>query len=213
MTADGIFVRDRLIEHSLPNWGSWSDLIGAGATPDELGFACEQARLNRLNARYRVAHSFSGITLESFGATTVDGYSALFRLFLTWTAFEQYYKGLGLSAASRDGWFKVHVPTDMDARVRKHDPGDRLFKLVVSKVQNDVKVHVDAYLNKTSYGFTYLPAALRHLFAHGILTPHANNASPEDVKELCNLMAETLLGGLGADFKARVQLAITKRAA
>ena len=213
MTADRIILRDQLVEHSLPHWGSWSDLIGAGATPDELGFTCEQARLNRLNARYRVARSFRGITLDSFGPATVDGYGALFRLFLTWTAFEQYYKGLGLSAASRDGWFKVHLPADIDTRMRIFDPDNRLFKLVVSKVQNDVKTHVDAYLQRSPYGFTYLPAALRHLFAHGILTPHANNASPGNVQSLCNLMADTLLEGLGADFKTRVQSVVAKRAA
>jgi hypothetical protein len=213
VSGDGVFVRDPALEHALPKWGVWSELVAAGALPAELGFTCEQARLNRLNARYRVARSFRGIALERFGPTTIDGYTALFRLFLTWTAFEQYYTGLGLTAASRDAWFAPYLPPDIDARVRKLDPGNRLFNLVVSKTKGDVQRHVDAYRRGAAYGFTYLPAALRHLFAHGILTPHANNADPGLVKELSNLLAEALLSGLASDFPDRVEQAVAARAA
>lgn len=118
-----------------------------------------------------------------------------------------------MSATERDGWFGKYVPTDADARVRQLDSGNRLFYLVLSKTTGEVKRQVDAYLLRQEYGFSFLAAGLRHLFAHGILTPHANGATPANVTSLTKYMAEALLAGVATDFRGRVETAVAGRAA
>lgn len=213
MSADPIIARDSSTDFALPRWTQWCELVRAGALPVELGFSCEHETLNRANARFRVASGFRGILLESFGVATSNGYGSLFRLFLTWTAFEQYCKGLVLSASRRDAWFSEYVPADAEATVRRLDPENRLFSMVHGKTRGEVRANIDSYLRGTAYGFTYLPAGLRHLFAHGELTPHANRTTPEYLTALGNFFADTLLHGLAVDFERRLKGAVNARAA
>ncbi len=203
--ADQVVARDESQSHSLPRWREWSSVVvREDCDPNVLGFICGHAALNRAAARYRVARSFGGVVLERFAVPTAEGYSALFRLFLAWTAFEQYYKALGLTSQTRDAWFAKYAPEDADTRIRSMDPNNCLFHLVLNKTRRDVEANVAAYVKRQPYGLTYLAAAVRHVFAHGILTPHANKASPIDVANLTNYLATLLLDAMALDFEARV---------
>jgi hypothetical protein len=202
--AEKITARDHLAIHLLPHWGRWVQRAKSGIEPSALGFVCGHAVLNRAAARYRVARSLKGVVLETFSASTADGYAGLFRLFLAWAAFEQYCKALGLSAETRDRWFASHIPPDADAHIRALDPNGCFFHLILNKVHGDTEANVAAYVKRQHYSVTYLAAAVRHVFAHGILTPNANKADPANVAGLTSYLAGILLDAMAADFSARV---------
>jgi hypothetical protein len=98
--ADRVVARDATLDGAPPLWAQWSECVREGRAPADIGLTCQQSALNRFSARYRVAHAFEGITMRGFSPATVDGYSALFRLFLTWSAFEQYLKALHVDSVT-----------------------------------------------------------------------------------------------------------------
>jgi hypothetical protein len=203
---DDVIAYDHSHLNALPRWSEWSVRAEQDyeCQPAALGFGCGHAALYRINARYRLARSFSGVELQNYGRETAHGYSGLFRLFLAWSAFEPYYKALGLTAKTRDAWFSKYAPSEADVRIRALDPKNCFFHLILNKVRGDVEENLAAYVKNQPYGLTYLPAAVRHVFAHGILTPNANKAQPLDVAQLTAYMADMLLNAVAADFEARV---------
>ena len=203
---DRIILHDYSHSSELPRWSEWSGRADEdyNCQPAALGLQCGHAVLYRVAARYRLSRSFSGVELQHYGFETTEGYSGLFHLFLAWSAFEPYYKALGLTAKTRDTWFAKYAPPDADAHIRALDPQSCFFNLILNKVRDDVEEHVAAYVKNQPYGLTYLPAAVRHVFAHGILTPNANKARPTDVALLTHYLAGILLDGIASDFEARV---------
>ena len=53
------------------------------------------ADVNRFGARYRLASAFKGLNLGGYSDTTAQGYDALTRVTLAWSAFEALLKATG----------------------------------------------------------------------------------------------------------------------
>lgn len=203
--SNGIWVRDPGVAHLPPRWSNWQDLFKEGYPTDALGFDCSQAHLNRFAARFRLANAYRGIMLEDYSEPTVQGYSALFHLFLTWTAFEQYLKAFPCAQDSCRDWFDSHIPAGAADKIRALDEGRRLFGLIYSKANKKVRENIQAFWDGDDFNFTYLASSVRHIFAHGILTPHASGADPAVVATITTDLSQIHLWAVAADFKARVE--------
>jgi hypothetical protein len=185
-------------------WGRWSDLVRSGRGPSALGLDCSHADLNRFAARFRVARSFQSVGLVDYSAGTIAGYSGLFHVFLAWSAVDSYLRLMHLRQSDCAPWSERYLPARLAASVRRLDRNDRFYSFVASKVRHDAKVQLAQYLSNRPFNQTYLASTVRHIFAHGDLTPSASNAEPTAVQSICRLVVRAHLRLLSDDFRARV---------
>jgi len=179
--------------------------VSAGAVARDLGYQCVHADLNRFAARFRVARSFRGLNLHDYGQDTVAGYGGLLRVFLTWSAFEQYLSILPMHQADCGTLLKPHISDEVIDTIRESDDDQRFFTMIAKKTNPKNRDQINRYLASRSFNFSYLASAIRHVFAHGDLTPHAEGADPWGVRRLCDEIAEVHLKAAGTDFAARVK--------
>jgi hypothetical protein len=97
-------------------------------------------------------------------------------------------------------------------RIRALDSGDRLFHLVINKANKEHIAQLEKYLQGAPFNPSYLASAVRHIFAHGMLTPNANRAAPEAVAQICEILSSTHLQAAGDDFRRRVRQFLKQRA-
>src|SRR6266705_1441802 len=125
-----------MTEGSLPNlppsWSRWLELSGQGTTPQslELPPTTSKAALQTFASRFRVAKSFRGLTLEGYSDRTLEAYAALFRLFLTWSAFEQFMHVLGCKQANIESRIRDYGPLALVDELRRIDPSMTFHKFV-----------------------------------------------------------------------------------
>jgi hypothetical protein len=53
-----------------------------------------------------------------------------------------------------------------------------------------------------------LASAIRHIFAHGWLSPNANQVNPNTVVEICDLLHQFLLSFMDIEFSNRLDKAL-----
>ncbi len=187
------------------HWGEWSAFVRAGRQPSDIGLRCVQSHLNRFAARYRAARALGRVELEGYSDVVRDGYASLFRLFFAWTAFDQYLTAIPCEQAKCLVWVSRHTPSDLQAQVRQLDPNNRLFNLICAKTRGATFEQIRHHINGDEINWTYLASSLRHIFAHGILTPSANGVRPGTVGAVCQLLVPHVLTAVDGDFSMRVE--------
>lgn len=193
-----ILTENKLFHNSIRN----------GKTVQQMGFS-DKVSLNdvvRFASRYRVAKSFKGILLEGFSEATMKGYNALFKLFLSWSAFEQLLKITGLKQVDEEiaHLFDSYRSKDLCDLIRKYDKNNAFYSFIISQVNNAHKAEIEKYFTEQELNSSYLASAIRHIFAHGQLTPHANNTKPKDVIKICDAISEFLLQIMDKEFTNRI---------
>ena len=99
----------------------------------------------------------------------------------------------------------------MVSRIRALDEKDRFLLMLRSRVNAEGATELSKYLGGKKFNVTYLASAVRHIFAHGYLTPNANMARPEAVAAICQLLAINVLRAAGLDFGQRVNEYMVRR--
>lgn len=202
--TDELIVRDSTFDNYPPGWARWSDLVKRRHRPKDLGLECGFVDLNRFAHRYRLAKSFRGISLEQYTPSTTDGYSGLFSVFLVWSAFEQYLKIAKWRQSDCMSHFSCYEVAEPIAAVRAQDPQYRFYSMIAGKSHTDVRRQLELFMAGDGCNFTYLASSVRHIFAHGFLTPGANKSRPAAVAEICRLVAAMHFRVLECEFACRV---------
>lgn len=170
-----------------------------------MGFACNAGELNRFQSRYRLAKSFQGVTLDTYTNTTVAGYSALFRVFLSWTAFEKLLEVLGFAREQTVALIEPYDPRDIANAIREVPDHQGFLQFVRERVNPTHQTHIKCFLRDQPCDITYIASGIRHIFAHGTLTPHAGSASADPAKATCDLLCEFLFRVMDEEFGNRVK--------
>lgn len=182
--------------------------LRSGKKPDDLGFSPKATKgdISRFISRYRVAEAFKGISLEGFSRVTTDGYSALLKLFLVWSSFEQFLDIVGWKQKDEivKDLFDRHGADILCEQIRKYDRRNKFYLFVSSQVNDTHKSEIDKLFQDRELNSSYLASAIRHIFAHGKLTPHANKTYPQSAIAICNLISEFLLHLIDAEFSKRL---------
>jgi hypothetical protein len=97
------------------------------------------------------------------------------------------------------------VTSDTVQRIRQLDEGARFFNLVHSKANAEHGDEIAKYKRGEAFNPSYLASAIRHIFAHGMLTPNAKGAEPAAVATICDLLSAAHLRAAGEDFQRRVR--------
>jgi hypothetical protein len=156
-----------------------------------------------------MARAFGGLSLGDYGSETVAGYSSLFRVFLCWTTFEQYLRALAQHHDEASAWYTALLPDGLVAECRADDLDNKFFQFVGQHTKRKTKKMLRKHLAGESICPTYLAAGIRHVFAHGILTPNANGANPAAVARICDRLAAALLAAMDGNFTSRVVAAVS----
>jgi hypothetical protein len=182
-------------------------LIDAGKTASDFGFALPNEHTFRFCQRFRVSKSFEGVKLTGYSTSTVGGYSALFKILLTWSAFESFLK---LIDRRQDACGTLLAPYDPEGRIhriRGIDHKEKFYLFLSGQVNPTHKQELVRYFNNRPFNITYLASAVRHIFAHGSLTAHPNHAQPATIKQISNVLCDFLLHVLDSEFTKHVDAA------
>ena len=94
-----------------------------------------------------------------------------------------------------DGWRRRRV---IDCANRGY------FRFIYNHSRDHTRKKLSECFEGQSKNVVWLAVAVRHSFAHGELTPHADGVLPEDVVNDCDRLSDFLLRLMDCDFAARV---------
>lgn len=146
------------------HWADWCKAVTDKRVPSS-------TKLNRFAARYRAARIFHGIHCEptaNKSRSWEQGFSALLKVFLAYTAAETLAKSLPASHQV----FRLN-----DARIesmeiaRRLRSSRRLFHLLIAEVDTEgLRRRLQASVDNNSDDVFCVASAIRHLVAHGWIT-------------------------------------------
>lgn len=198
-----LIVRDTTI--SLPGWHACDSKLGQRVPPIEMGFPCEPGDLNRLNSRYRLAKSFLSIELESYGRETAEGYSALFLVFLCYSALEQFMLCCGIDLEDLAACLTRYDAAGCAAAIRGIDSHEEFLRAVQHHLRSAHRRRFEDFLSGMPSNILYLAAGIRHIFAHGSLTPHAGAGGAQPAKGISTALAALIFRVIEGEFTARLR--------
>ena len=186
-----------------PSWDIF-DYYASVASPNYFNLFSSTGDINRFAARYRLAKCFQGMILESITPSTANGYSALCRVLLVWSAFEYFLKAINVRQADLASLLSSYNTQDWIDGIHQADADDKFYRFIYKHVNKAHKKELDNYFGNDPCNVTYLASAIRHLFAHGVLTPNANKAEPENVVAICDVLYDALVSVMDKEFSERM---------
>lgn len=168
------------------------------------GLFARAAVVNRFQARYRLARAFRGMNLDGYSEATVRGYNALTEVSLHWTAFEAMLEALRTTGDAVAGRYSHE---DCISTLRAADEGNRFFRFVHAHLDANAKRlrrQLESYLDGKACPSLPLAKSIRHIFFHGMLTPNAQAARPENVEVICKRLSRSLVIMMNSEFRSHV---------
>jgi hypothetical protein len=185
------------------NWAQFDrDVFYVGA--GQFGFVVVNGDVNRFAARFRAAACYRGVNLEGYSAATAAGYSALCRVLFTWSAFESFMHICGLDQRTAGPILDGYGATEVVANIRRADADQVFYRFIYDRVNAAHQRELNNFFNDDAFNVGYLASAIRHIFAHGWLTPNANQVDPDVTTTVCESVCEFLLGAMDQEFGKRV---------
>lgn len=180
----------------------WAELEAMHPVGQLCGAFKGMPEVNRFRARYRLARAFKGASFDGYSPPVARGYDALMRLMLTWSALEMLLPAIG---ESRE---KISSVVDWTASTQTlySMPGAvSYFKFIDTKLKNKQRKKIAPFFEAKSCCGLEMAAAVRHVFAHGLLTPTAQGTDGDHAAAICEHLVEGIFEVVDAEFKNRVQ--------
>lgn len=171
----------------------------------DMGFHAGKAEVYRCYARLRLARSYKGLSLEGYTAPTVEAYSELMRVFLVFSAFEQFLKLYKLRFFELE---QLATATDSGAvaiTIRNADKKSLFISFLCRHTHADLRKRLELFISGASHNPAIVAAAVRHVFAHGILAPHSGRIAPRTTTSVCQLLSEWMLDYIDEVFDSSIQ--------
>ncbi len=196
-------------QKSLTSYNLLTSALADGMPPDMFGLVQPANELPRLKARYRLAGSLKSVALEGYSDSTSQGYSALLRIHLTYSAAEKY----GSLFASGSPSLLLNNPESgaLLHKILSSPSHTSAFRLVQKRLTN---VNLSARLEEADRTLADVLAAFRHTFVHGELSPGAKDDGSPAVYRLvlrvANLACPFVLTRIDEDLSERVERGLAK---
>jgi hypothetical protein len=190
-----------------PRWSVWDTHAGVASWPF-FGFSGKAGAgdVNRFGARYRLAKSFRGITVEGYKSdATIEGYNGLLRVFLVWSAVEPFKSIFGIATRNDLAEFVgKYDSVRCVEKIRSLDKDNRFYKFISERVDKPHQTQLANYLAQKPCSITFLASSIRHIFVHGPLTPNANDTPPNVVRRICDLLSDFHIHVMDQEFKQKM---------
>lgn len=184
-----------------PRWETCCKYIVV-AGPKNLGFAKDVADVNRFAARYRAAKAFRQVQFDGITADTADGYSALCQMLLTYSAFEHFTFCLGIRKYATLDLLTKSQRDAVQAKLRTLKGQRELFRFVRDLVDRPHQEELDKHLSGYDCNPFRLASAIRHSFAHGVLTANPVKAPPRSVATVSRYLCRVLIAAIDRRFES-----------
>lgn len=146
-------------------------------------------------ARYRAAGNFHSINFFKTSSRVAEGYTKAFQLLLSYSAFE--------SACAASGAPPTERPISSSAGIAKNarlelikafrKTPESKFPLREALASRRLEAKVDAFFAGQDENLQPIASAIRHLFAHGIWTPHGSKCLTVTARNALDLTAQAIL--------------------
>lgn len=204
MDANAAATRQSNPQHYPKAWKAYINALKKGKTPSDFGFKGSDGQVVRFASRFRVAKAFQSMELDGYRQATVEGYSALLKVFLCWSAFEQFIDLLGVEQRNLAPLLQPYHPDEIIKQIKSIDRNRSFYDFLYAQVNQPHRRELDNYFRDDLKNVTYLASAIRHIFVHGLLTPHANQTRPQKVVKIGAVISEFLLHVMDEEFDKRV---------
>lgn len=172
----------------------------------ELG--SDPGNINRFAARFRVANCFKKLELEGYSGNTEIGYSSLCHVFLAWSAFETLLDLKSTKVSAIENSLKTYGADTLLSQIKVLDIGDKFYTFIYERVNSAHQKELDKYFQNDPCNIAYLASAIRHIFAHGWLTPNASEVDPKIVSRICQILCEFLMKVMDSEFTLHYEKAM-----
>lgn len=191
-------------ENYPPRWGTFEQYVPQFTAVD-MGFNGSTALVNRFAARYRAARCFRHVVFEGLTADTADGYSMLCFLMLTYSAFEYFLGAIGVPQQNTSSLLEDDERDRVLGHVRALNGQAALFEFLRTHVNRAYQRQIDAHLVPQACNPVYLAGALRHAFAHGILTATPSGVPSQTVATVTRYLCRVLVRIMDREFVNRME--------
>lgn len=200
-----MLIRDPNLVNAPPGWAACNAALAKFTPPSQLGFVGSAGDLNRFWSRYRLAKSFQSISLDSYTAETTEGYSALFRVFLAYSAFEQLLDCCGLNLPGVEPLLPPYKPSECEEAIRKVEHYDSFLGVVMKHLDRVAhRTQLENFLSGKPCNVLYVAAGIRHIFAHGKLTPNSGAGFTAPAQQISTILCEFLFHVMDGEFSGRL---------
>jgi hypothetical protein len=183
----------------------FQELLKLNYSASQMGFNVGAGEINRIGARVKLATAFKKLELDGYAHDTADAYSSLFKIFLMYSAFEQFLKIFDIKFYDIDHRFPDHQYIEISNSIRSKDAPGKFFDFIHEHLDSQqLKTRISDFQSCTSSNPAVLAAAIRHVFAHGKLTPNANKGNPKVAIGICALLSDFLLNFMDVEFEKSV---------
>jgi hypothetical protein len=186
-----------------PLWAIFDAHVAALGTRI-LGFAGTPGEVNRFAARYRAARCFRYVEFEGLTAGTARGYSSLCQLLLTFSAFEHFLKSIGVAMRQTSQLLSNDEPDRVLRQLRALNGQREFFAMMRPHVNSTHQRQLDLHLRGRVCNLFYLASTIRHLFAHGLLTPNPVGVPMTAVATVSGFLSRILMRVMERDFETRM---------
>lgn len=165
-------------------------------------------KINRINARVNFAQSFQGVQAQDYTPQTMTGYNGLFRVFLTYSAFEGFIQLFpSINRYEVEQGFPDYDYTSISQQILSLDRQGRFLDSLHDQLDDKarkMKIRMRAFQQDKAATPLVVSAAIRHVFAHGKLVPNTKDANPKKVGAICVLLSDLMLEIMDTEFEKKV---------
>lgn len=212
-----IIVKDPLHSDFYPtNWHKFTTADPMRSQLKSCGVSEYRADIYRWASRYRIAKSFRGVLLDSKAEIhpgTQDLLDAIMGAFLVYSAFEQFCTKVLLLKMNEDTDLNLlesgYDPAGPLARIRISDPTYIYAKFLAANLDEKPAARLERFIQGQPCNVSFFGKAMRHIFAHGALTPSSGKSTAVKSSEqpavmISQVVVSFLLPLMDQEFNRRI---------
>ncbi len=172
-------------------YSEFDQLLQNGHKAKQMGFSKDDSTVYRFTNRFRLAKEFNEIKFDTYKGNTANGYNGLFRAFLAYSAFELFLKITGKTQQTIINLLSAYDPGSSIKQILSADSNRQFYNFIYTHLDRpNAKTGLSDAYKGTSTNITFIASGIRHIFAHGHLSAHANECKPETIKKICDIIFE-----------------------
>lgn len=212
----GLKVTPNYYKYYPSNWARYVTIKPSDLELHKIGVTEKGDDVSRWASRFRIANSFEGVQLSTIMSDdTHELLDAGFRVFLTYSAFEQYFFRVAKIKDNEDIDLKnlqdAYDQSDVISRIRKHDPKYVFFRFTQEELDKPHATRMKDFIAGKHQNVSFLGKAIRHLFTHGKLAPSSGGVDVAVKPAIFKEIHDFLISAMDKDFQSRVIANLPKR--